>query len=205
MACEIFLQSPHERTNRTWPQRVAGVARWLASLPRPTGIFAVHDYRAQFLMEASHEAGLRIPEDIAVLGMDNDETICEHCAPTLSSVSRSSERVGWEAAALLDRLLCGEPPPDEDLLVEPDQVVMRQSTDNLYSADPLVKSALDYLRTHLETPFNIAQVAETLGVSKRTLETRFRDRLHRSPHQFLSGLRVQHAQALLRTPPRCSL
>jgi LacI family transcriptional regulator len=157
----------------------------------------VHDYRAILLMEACQEAKLRIPDDIAVIGMDNDVTVCEHSAPTLTSVMRGSQRVGWEAAALVDRIMQGEPTPTEDLLIIPDGVVERQSTDMLYCADPLVKSALDYMRDNLGTQFNITAIAEHAGVSKRTLETRFRTHLECSPHDFLTRLRIQRAETLM--------
>ncbi|MGC3991752.1 MAG: DNA-binding transcriptional regulator [Chthoniobacteraceae bacterium] len=200
--CEAFLQASREESNRSWPERIAGVAEWLLSLPRPTGIFAVQDYRALLLIEACQEAELRIPDDIAVIGMDNDETVCEHCTPTLTSVSRNSDRVGWEVAALLDRMMRGESAPMEDLLLEPDGVVARQSTDMLYCAEPVVQLALDFMRAKLHEQFNIEQLAEHAGVSKRTLETRFRESLHTSPHDFLTKLRVQHAQALMQLPQK---
>ncbi len=200
--CEAFLRTPGEESKLTWPQRIAGVVKWLMSLPRPVGILATHDYRAQFLMEGCQEAGLRIPEDVAISGMDNDETICEHCVPTLTSVSRNSEQVGWEAAALLDRMMRGEAPPETDILLEPDGVVVRQSTDMLYSPDPVAQGALDFMRTHMKTPLNIEQVARQLGVSKRTLEMRFRDNLQRSPHDYLIRFRIQHAQLLMQMPQK---
>lgn len=203
--CDVFLQSAREESNKSWPQRVEVVTRWLVSLPRPTGILAVHDYRAQFLMEACHEAGLRIPEDIAVVGMDNDETICAHSLPKLSSVSRNSERVGREAAALLDRMMRGEPAPAADLLVPPDQVVTRQSTDKLYSDDPLVQRALDFLGSDLRRQFNVGEFAAQLGVSKRTLEVRFREKLRSSPHEFVMSMRVRKAQALMHAAQECTI
>jgi LacI family transcriptional regulator len=199
--CDALLRSVDE-PKRTWSQQIAGVARWLASLPRPVGIFAVHDYSAQFLIQGCQEVDLRVPDDLAVIGMDNDDTICEHCVPTLSSVSRNSERVGWEAAALLERMMQGEPPPAADLLLEPDGVVTRQSTDMLYCADPVAQRALDYMGTHLKSQFNIEHIAAQAGVSKRTLETRFRESLQSSPREFLTKLRVQHAQSLMQTPQK---
>jgi LacI family transcriptional regulator len=165
----------------------------------------VHDYSAQFLVQGCHEANLRIPDDLAVIGMDNSDTICEHCVPTLTSVSRNSERVGWEAAALLDRMMQGEPPPSADLLLEPDGVVTRQSTDMLYCADPVAQRALDYMGAHLKRQFNIEHIAAQAGVSKRTLETHFRESLQTSPHEFLTKLRVQHAQSLMQTQQKCGM
>jgi LacI family transcriptional regulator len=199
---EILLQNPSAEARKNWSQRVGAPARWLARLPLPLGVFAAHDYRAQLVMEACHEARLRVPDDVGVIGMDNDETICKHTVPTLTSVSRNSERVGWEAAALLDRLMRGDSPPKEDLLIEPDGVVARQSTDMLYCADPVVQQTLDYMRRNLKEQFNVLTLAEHAGVAKRTLELRFRKSLGASPHELLTKLRMQHAQALMAMPQK---
>ena len=122
LPCIALLESAEEELTVSWSQQTKTLTDWLRSLPLPCGVFAVHDHRAQFRVEACAEAGLRIPEDIALIGMDNDEIICEHSVPTLSSVSGNSEQVGWEAMGLLDRMMQGEPWPTEDLLVEPDRV-----------------------------------------------------------------------------------
>jgi len=200
--CGTFLRNPNTEIAKYWTRRIAEPAEWLATLPRPCGVFAVHDYMAQLLMEACQEAQLRIPDDIALIGMDDDASICEHSVPTLTSVSRNSERVGREAAALLDRMMQGSSSLSADLLVDPDGVVARQSTDKLYCSDAVVQSALDYMRAHLASQFNIECIAEHAMVSKRTLEMRFRECLQSSPHDFLTKLRVQHAQALMQLPQR---
>ena len=198
----VLLRSSDRESKQSWTQRLAGLTQWLARLPRPCGVFAVHDYRAQLVMEACQEAGLRIPDDIAVIGMDNDETICEHTVPALTSVSRNSERVGWEGAALLDRMMQGAPAPTQDLLLDCDGIAARQSTDILYCADPVVQKALDYMRENLKAQFNVALIAEHASVSKRTLEMHFRESLSRSPHEYLTKLRVQRAQALMQMPQK---
>ncbi len=200
---DSFLQPAAEGVERlTWRQRIEGPARWLASLPRPCGVFAAQDYRAQFLVETCEEAGMSIPEDIALIGMDNDETICEHSVPTLTSVSRNSERVGWEAMALLERLIQGAPAPTEDLLLDPDKIVARKSTDRQYCSDALVQKAVDMVRENLGQRVNITNIAERLGVSKRTLELRFQHSVRHSPHEYFTRLRVQHAQTLLQMPQK---
>ncbi len=200
--CGELLLTARAESRLSWPQRMVGPAKWLAGLPRPCGIFAVHDYRAQFLIEACREADLRIPEDIALVGMDNDETICEHSAPKITSVSRNSEQVGWAAMALLDGLMQREKPPTADQLLAPDRVVARQSTDRLYCADPLVQQTMDYIRQHLPMPLKVATMADHAGVSKRTLEMRFRKFAGSSPHEFATRLRIQQAQSLLRQFPK---
>ena len=85
--CEFLLQGFDEPSSQGWQKRITAIARWVASLPRPSGIFALHDYRAQLIIEACDKARLRIPEDIAVMGMDNDETTCEHSVPTLNIIN----------------------------------------------------------------------------------------------------------------------
>lgn len=205
VTCHVPQQSAIAESSLDWARRITRLAGWLASLPRPSGVFAVHDYRAQVVIEACQEAKLRVPDDIAVIGMDNDETICEHSVPTLTSVSRNSARVGWEAAALIDRMMQGGAPPDEDLLVPPKGVIGRQSTDMFYANDPVIQDALGYMRVHLGMPFNIHAMADHAGVSKRTLETRFRENLASSPHAYLTQLRVRRAQELMRLPPKRTL
>ena len=160
----------------------------------------MHDYRAQLLLDACHVAGLEIPGDIAVIGVDNDENICDLSIPSLTSVACNQEKIGWEAAALLSRMLNGEKPPRADLLVAPERVVARQSTDRLYCADTATQRALDLMSEQIGKPFNIEELAEQVGVSKRTLETRFREHLEASPHEYLTRLRVQHARALMSKP-----
>ncbi|HZZ20639.1 MAG TPA: substrate-binding domain-containing protein [Opitutaceae bacterium] len=203
--CKVLLRASRHESNQNWAHRVASLTRWLVSLPRPCGIFAVHDYRAQFLIEACQEAGLRIPADIAVVGMDNNEAICEHVVPTLSSISRGSQRVGWEAASLLDKLMRGEKPPLDDYFLDPDGVVARGSTAMQYCEDPMVQAALDFMRDNLEKQFNVSAVADHTATSKRTLEMAFRQSLGTSPHRFLTKLRVQRAEAMLRLPQKRSI
>lgn len=159
IACDAFLRPVGEEAKLAWQKRIAGPAKWLASLSHPCGVFAVHDYRAQFLVETCEEAGLRIPEDIALVGMDNDETVCEHCVPSLTSISRNSEQVGWEAMALLERMLQNAPTPTEELLLEPDKVVARKSTDRQYCNDPLVQGAIDFVRDNLKVQVNITALS----------------------------------------------
>ena len=197
-----LLLNSRAESRKNWADRIAGLANWLSSLPRPSGIFAVHDYRSQLIVEACQEVGLRIPADIAIIGMDNNEIVCEHSVPTLSSVSRNSQRVGWEAASLLDRIMRGQKAPPEDIFLEPDGVVARQSTAMQYSDDATVQCALDYMRENLGAQFNISAVAEHAGTSKRSLEMRFRGALRTSPHRFLTKLRVQRAESLLQMPQK---
>ena len=201
-SCHVLLRPTGEDAKLSWTDRIAILTKWLTSLPLPCGIFAVQDYRAQLLIEACHEAGLRVPYDIAVVGMDNDQTICEHSVPQLSSITRSAFKLGEEAAKVLDLMMKGEPIPSNEILVPPTEVVIRASSDMMYCSDPLVREAIDYMRKHLKASFNIAEIASHVGVSKRTLETRFAATLNSSPHQHLTKMRVYHAQKLMKLNPK---
>lgn len=199
--CRVLLRPWEDERELNWAQRMAVPARWLASLPLPCGIFAAQDFKAQLLLDACNEAGLRVPDDIAIIGMDNNETICEHSVPQLSSISRNSPRVGYEAAALLDRIIHGDPCSGLDILVPPDEVVVRASSDMMYCSDPLVRRAIEYMRLHIRKSYNIEVIADQLGISKRKLERRFAEAANRSPHQYLTHLRVMHAKAVMKLNP----
>ncbi|MFV0337401.1 MAG: substrate-binding domain-containing protein [Chthoniobacterales bacterium] len=203
--CIVQTESSRHAGEKSWFQRITQAVRWIKTLPRPCGIFVVHDYMAQLIAEACHEAGFQVPDDVSLISMDNDEAICEHLVPKLTSIDRSSFQVGWEAAALLDRLMRGEICEKDDVLVPPQGIVSRASTGKLYSSDPLVQQALDTMQKLLQTPFNIEQLSEDLGVSKKTLELGFREHLQTSPHHFLTTLRVRKAQELIRLEPKKTL
>ena len=158
---------------------------------------AVSDYRALILLSACKELGLRVPDDIAVIGVDNDLMICEFSVPPLTSVCLNPYRMGLEAARMLERLMQGEPPQKQPLLIEPSQVVLRTSTNILHVSDPFVKRAIEFMQLHHVESFKIDAVAQFVGVSRRFLEKRFRQERNISPAEFLLNLRIQKARSLL--------
>jgi LacI family transcriptional regulator len=188
---------PHMTRDALWNERYEPVKRWLKTLPLPVGLFAVHDYRALITLSACREVGLRVPEDVAVIGADNDLMVCEFSTPTLTSVCANPYRMGFEAARLLDQLMQGKPSPAEPILVDPTEVVARASTDVLHADDPAVKRAILFLQRHYAESFTMDAVAEASGVSRRSLEMRFRTERMTSPALFLVHLRLQKAKAML--------
>lgn len=202
VAVVVFEAARGSNRRQSWQSRIGRLDEWLSRLPRPVGILAVHDYRARALVDECQRLKLRIPEDVAVLGVDNDPTICEFCQPTLSSVSRSAWRVGYETAALLGGLMDGKPPPEDDLLVPPDGVVARQSTDTLALEDPHLVAAMRYVRDHLLERHGIGEIARVSGVSRRQLELRFREVLRCTPYDYVCRLRLERAKQLLAGPDR---
>lgn len=173
--------------------------RWVQALPKPAGVFACHDVWGLQVVEACRVAELRVPEDVAVLGVDNDDLLCELARPSLSSVVVPAERIGYEAAALLDRLLAGDPPPREPILVPPLGVVARHSSDVLALRDPDVAAAVRFIRDHAHQPLTVTDVLRAVPVSRRSLERRFRQLLHRGLGEEIRRVHLERARDLLAT------
>ena len=185
-------------------ERTELLIRWLKQLSPPVGVLAVQDYRARVLIEECGRLGLRIPHDIAVIGMEDDPTLCEFCQPTLSSVSRDPWKMGTISAQMLDRLMNGLDMPD-DVTIPPDGVVARQSTDTIAVEDPHLANALHFIHDHLDTAFGVDEVVKATAISRRQLETRFRDVLDCSPHDYLCRKRVEQVKQILASPERVKL
>lgn len=175
-------------------------ADWLTSLPPATGVLACHDGAAHALVRAALRCGRRVPEDLAVVGVDNDQMICEMGPVPVSSVVTASEQIGFEAAALLHRLLAGHGPRvDSPMCVRPLGIATRRSSDVLAVDDPYVVAAMRYIRDHLAQRFGVDDVVASLPISRRYLENQFRRTLGRSPGEEIRRQRMDRACELLRT------
>lgn len=175
-----------------------GLKRWLAELPEPCALFAANDQCSLQVITLCRELGLRVPEEIAVLGVGDDSLICEFARPHLTSIAVPSRRVGFAAAARLDAWLHGRRGRGSTLLA-PGGVVSRQSTDLARTDDEQVNRALRFIRANFARRINIADVVREVGVSRRLLERRFRLSLGTSPLQELQQARLQRARHLLVT------
>ena len=181
----------------SWQEERNQIARWLQSLPRPVGIMACNDVRGQHVLEACSHLGAHVPDQIAVVGVDNAETFCELCNPPLSSVVPNAERVGFEAAALLDRLMAGEQPPAEGLLIPPLGVVTRQSSDVFAVEDALVVRAVRFIREYACQGIKVADVLREVRCSRSVLERRFREHLGHSPQTEIREVQLRRIKQLL--------
>lgn len=170
---------------------------WLRERPRPCAVFCCTDGRAWEVAELCHGAGLRVPEDLALLGVDNDEFQCALAHPPLSSISRPARPIGHAAARMLHALLRGKPAPKRPFLFQPERVVVRASSDLVAISDPAVAAALRFLRDRAGEPIGIKHALAGTGVSRRTLESRFRALLGRGPAEELRRLRRLRAETLL--------
>lgn len=178
------------------PAALVQFSAWLQQLSKPVGLLGATDRYARLALQCALSAGLAVPDDLAILGVNNDPVECELAEVPLSSIQLNSRRQGLEAAALLDRLLAGA---DDGPVsrIPPERVVVRQSSDVLAVGEPTVATALAYLRAHLGGDASIEAAARAAGVSRRSLELRFRRTLGRSPYEELLRLRVNRARELL--------
>ncbi len=203
--CKVFNTPANTDPRAAWDKRRKPLSEWLKTLERPAGILAVHDYRARVLVDECVRLGFDVPHEVAVLGIDNDLTACEFCQPTLSSVSRATWRIGYEAARLLHQMMNGQPPPPHDLLIPPEGVVSRRSTDTIAVTDPHVAAAVHFMRDHIGEVFGIERVTEQGTVSRRLLHEKFQRFLGCPPYEYLCRLRVEQAKRLLSAPQRVKM
>ncbi len=203
--CDVLQAARVRNPRASWRQRVQPLELWLRRLKPPVGLMAVHDYRARVVIDECRLLGLRVPEDVAVVGVDNDPSVCDFAQPTLTSIARHAWRNGYEAAAMLDTLMAGGTPVRDEVLIVPEGVVRRQSTDTIVIEQPDVAAAVHYMRDHLDEPLGIAQVVAQLAISRRRLEQRFRRTLHCTPHEYLCRLRIERAKEWLSRPERVKL
>jgi LacI family transcriptional regulator len=195
--CHVYGSLP---TRIPWEADIRRLGAWLARMPRGLGVLAAMDQRGRHVIEACQEAGLRVPDDVVVLGVDNDPLLCELCEPSLSSIAMDAHRAGFEAARTLHLLMQGVAlPPGTRILVQPTHVSRRQSTASGFDQNPLIATARRYIFDHFaERGIQIADIARHCAVSRRLLETRFVKTLGRTLLQELTAVRMERARTLLR-------
>jgi LacI family transcriptional regulator len=160
---------------------------------------ACYDIRARHVLDACRRVGLAVPDQVAVVGVDNDEFLCNLSDPPLSSVAPDTRRTGYEAAALLDRLMSGrEKSRGQSTFVQPLGVVARRSTDVLALADPDVSAAVRFIREHACDGIAVKDVLDEVPLSRRVLEGRFRKLFGRTPHDEIARVRFERVRRLLR-------
>jgi len=190
-----WIQQPHWLD--TWRHEQPGMVSWLRWLPKPVGLMACNDVCGRQVLQACVTAELPVPDDVAVVGVDNDELICELSDPPLSSVALDVERAGYESAQLLDGLMSGRIKKGYVVHVEPTHVVTRRSSDVIAQDDPLMVSALRFIRDHFAQSITVSDVAREVGASRRTLERHFSIAIRRSILSEIARCRIERAKELL--------
>ena len=176
------------------------MAEWLRGLPKPVGILACYDIAGQEVLEACKIAGLAVPDSVAVLGVDNDELICNLTSPPLSSIKSDATQTGFLAASLLDEMMSGQDVPAQLIPIEPLRVVTRQSSDILFVSDPLVARALRIIRDHADEGIPVSAVEHHVGLSRRSLDYRLHRVIGKTVHEEILRVRMERlADLLIRT------
>ena len=178
----------------------ARTAKWLKSLPKPVAIFTAYDRRGEQILRCCRNLGLAVPKTVAVVGMDNDETICWSCVPPLSSVEQNLPETGQLAARDLDRLMRGWRPPGGTLEIHTSAsgIVTRASSDvRLNPVSVLVDRARNLMADKADPPASVGELARRLRVSERLLRLRFRQSTGKSPHEAMAAARLDRAMRMI--------
>ena len=184
-----------------WAKSRNKLIRSLRQIPKPFAVFAYNDGVGVEVIDACLEAGLLVPEEVAVLGVDNDKIVCESVPIPLSSVQFDLEDISYAAAALLDRLMNGEKPPETMTRVQPKGIYTRLSTDILAMDNVEVAKALRYIWTHYkDCSLSAELVASQTMLTSRGLRKTFQKTLHRSIHQEIMRVRMEKVFELLKIP-----
>lgn len=203
LPCDIYIDPLKTRKTSTQNYEARGlkdgehVARWLKDLPKPVGLMACNDIRGQQVLNACRAAGIAVPEEVAVIGVDNDEMLCELADPPLTSVSLDTERIGYEAAALLDQMIAGRKPKHPLIFVQPAGVITRRSTDVLAIEDRHIATAKRFIRERACAGIDVSDLLKIVPLSRSTLERRFLKLLGHSPKEEILNTRLVRARQLL--------
>jgi LacI family transcriptional regulator len=180
-----------------WELEQARIAAWIQTLPRPVGVMACNDERGLQLLDACRRAGARVPDDVAVIGADDDEHLCELSIPPMTSVDVNGEQIGYAAAELLDKLMSGRKAPPTPTLLAPRGIVTRRSTDVLASEDPVVNRAVAFIRENRGRGLQVTDVIAHLKMSRASLEPRIKKVLGRTIHQEIQRVQLDRVKELL--------
>jgi LacI family transcriptional regulator, galactose operon repressor len=168
------------------------LAKWLRPLPKPLGLMACNDLRASQVLNACNQHGIVVPDEVAIIGADNDEIVCELSDPPLTSIDPDARRIGYEAASVLERMILEDKMPSGQTLIPPSKIVVRRSTDVLALGDRNVATAVQFIRDNACLGISVDDVVRQLPLSRSTLERRFTKYLGRTPKAEI--LRVQLLQ-----------
>jgi LacI family transcriptional regulator len=195
--CDTHPDPQRQAKTANWEQEQDELARWLAALPKRVGVMACHDDRGLQVLDACRRVGLKVPDEVAVISVDNDDYLCGLADPPMTSIDPNPEAAGYEAAKLLDMMMRGGKPASDQTLIDPRGVVARRSTDVLAIDDPHLIRALRYIREHAVEPIDVRDVLRQVPLSRSGLERRFRRMLGRSPKEEITRARLECATQLL--------
>ncbi|NBI13866.1 substrate-binding domain-containing protein [[Haemophilus] felis] len=195
---QIRIYTDSQTTCQNWANERAGLIAWLQSLPLHTGIIAVTDARARHILQACDYAKIAVPEQLCVIGIDNEELIQYLSRVSLSSVQQGTKQIGYQAAKILHRLLNKQKVSNEPLLIPGLKVEERSSTDYRSLTDPLVIQAMHYIRHRACHGIKVEQVLDYLRTSRSNLEQRFKFEMNKTIHKVIFDEKIGRAKTLLK-------
>lgn len=175
------------------------LAKWLRSLPKPIALLACNDDRSRQVLDACEMAELQVPDEVAILGVDDDDLLCELRHPQLSSIAISTEAAGYQAARMLEKLMAGKGNTKKDppTKVSPLYIAARHSTDVVATKDRSVAIGLRFIREHVTEPIQVTDVANAVSLSRRALQQRFKNALGRPVHEEIKRARIDRMARML--------
>lgn len=196
----ICSQLPEETSDRAadWERGQARLVKWLTALPKPVGVFAANDQLGVRVLDACQRAGIAVPEEVAVVGAENEETLCAFASPPLTSVRFDGATVGFAAAELLARMMRGRFAPPRETLFPPKGIVVRESSDEYVINDRLVAHAARFIRENASAGINVDDLCRRLNASRSTLDRRMKAALGRTPKEEILRVRFREVERLLR-------
>ena len=197
--CSIFDGAASAKKPDSWEQEIDKITAWLNKLPKPVGVLACYDIRGQQVLEACRRGDLQVPDEVAVIGIHNDELLCDLCDPPLTSVIPNARRAGYESAALLARMMAGEKFSRQVVLLDPVGIAIRQSTDVVALDDPRISQAMRYIREHACERITVEDILRAIPMSRTVFERRFKQVLNCTPHEHILRARINHVKTLLTT------
>ncbi|MDO4582847.1 MAG: DNA-binding transcriptional regulator [Planctomycetia bacterium] len=193
---DCHLYTP-QRKGIPWSEEIHLLGKWLDLLPKPVGLMASMDVRGRQVIAACQESGIRVPEDVAVLGVDNDPLLCRMCSPRMSSIILDSENGGYHAAMILDGLMRGKIHEKKTFLINPIGIASRESTERPEISDPTIAEAVRFIHLNSMIALSVQEVANHVNVSRRVLEVRFQNVLGRSVLSEICRARLERVKNLL--------
>lgn len=196
--CHVYAAKPRTDKDYSWTKERRRLTSWVQKLPKPAGLMACYDFSGQQVLDVCRELEIAVPEQMAVVGVDNDVRLCRLCTPPLSSVIPDTHRTGYEAAQLLDQMMRGKKVADEAILIPPLGIAERQSSDVYAIDDDDIVRALRFIRENACAGITVADVLKAVPLSRRMLEHRFQKLVRRTPHAEIVRIRMDRACRLLR-------
>lgn len=196
-ACAVFRRRSLEKID--WPEQLADCVKMLRHYPHPLAVWALSDTEASQVLEACRAAKMAVPEEVAVLGAENDLMIAPHTTPPLSSIESNLEELGYQAAVLLQSLMDGKSPPEPGVIVPPKGLVARGSTDTLAAVHDGVKRFVDFIRAHFHEDLNHEDFCCASGMSSTALFNACKKDLGLNPGEILRWQRLKAAEARMLT------